>query len=72
MLKCEDTTNFPALGMPDPDYCFNGTRTREMSDEDFKVLTELRQRQNDINAFLNMYQQQIVLGDDERSISQMT
>ena len=64
MLKCDATTNFPALGMPDPDYCFNGTRTREMSDEDFRVLKELRQRQNYINAFLNMYQQQIVLGDD--------
>ena len=72
MLKCEDTTNFPALGMPDPDYCFNGTRTREMSDEDFEFLASLRKHQNDIRSFLFMEQQQIVLGEDMSSISQMT
>ena len=71
MQKCELATTFPALGMPDPDYCFNGTRTREMSDEDFEVLTDLRQRQNDIGAFLKMQQQQIVLSEDMRSINQI-
>ena len=40
-----------------------------MSDEDYRVLTELRQRSNETLAFLDILQQQVVLGKDDRSIN---
>ena len=43
-----------------------------MTDNDYRVLTELQQRSNTTLASLRMQQQQVVLGDDDTSISLMT
>ena len=43
-----------------------------MSDEDYHFLTELRQRSHETQAALQMQQQQVVLGDDDTSISLTT
>ena len=69
MTSCEEASNQPVLGMPDPEYCFNGERTPDMSDEDYLVLTTLRQHSNETFAWLEIQQQQVVLGDDDHSIS---
>jgi hypothetical protein len=50
MMSCEEASILPGLGMPDPEYCFNGEKTRDMSDEDYRVLTELRQNSNETRA----------------------
>ena len=72
MMSCEEASNSTMLGMPDPDSCFKGEKTREMSDDDYRVLTNLRQRSNETFAFLSMRQRQVVLGDDDTSISLTT
>ena len=73
MMSCEDASNDKSvLGMPDPESCFNGERTWEMSDEDYRVLTDLQQRSNETQANLQMQQQQVVLSEDDRNISLTT
>ena len=69
MTSCEEASKFPVLGMPDPSYCFNGEKTREMSDEDFRVLTDFQQHSNETQAIIDMQQQQVVLSQDGARIS---
>ena len=54
MLGCEEAANEDWINAPDPDYCFAGTKTRGMSDEEFKALSELWERRNDTIAVLRM------------------
>ena len=71
MMSCEDAANQPWLGVPPIDYCFNGSRTQEMSEDEFEALSDLWERRNDLSAFLGMMQQQVVLDENTNTISQM-
>ena len=53
----------------DPDYCFNGKKTREMSDEDFLYLSDLQQYSNEIYAEIFLLQQKLVLSHNDTTIS---
>ena len=68
MSSCEEASKSTILGVPDPDSCFNGEKTREMSDEDYRLLTSIRQRSNETMANLMTMQGQVALGDDYTSI----
>jgi hypothetical protein len=54
MLSCEQAANQTWIGAPDPDYCFTGTQTRGMSDEEFEILSNMWARQKETIVSVQM------------------